>query len=96
MSKQVLKTITHCYYEDQQKLAYTQTVVGVFDSLELPNGLDVLKKEMANRDFKLVRDEKDCCNYYLEFLKSDAKGDSLVEKEWFYTGDYIINELQMK
>lgn len=81
-----VKAITYIYTQDGIQ---NQKVVGVYSPDKIVEGLSEVKEGMQALGRKLVREEKDCCNYFLEFESQDNG------KECFYTGDYILNELNL-
>lgn len=81
-----VKAITYCYKQDGVEY---QKVVGVFAPDKVIEGIDTIRKTLCGDGKELIKDTKDCCNYYLEF-KSEKDG-----IESFYSGDYILNELNL-
>lgn len=81
-----VKAITYAYTQDGVQ---SQKIVGVYAPDKVEEGLNEVKKSMQALGKKLVKESKDCCNYFLEF---ESQGS---EKEYFYTGDYILNELNL-
>jgi len=82
----IVKAITYMYEQDGHQ---NQKVVGVYSSKEISKGIEEVKEGMIALGRKIIREEKDCCNYFLEFSGGD------YGKECFYTGDYILNELNL-
>lgn len=81
-----VKSITYCFEQGDIR---TQKVVGIYDPDKILEAIDELRKTMCGNGRELVKDTKDCCNYYLEF-KSEKDG-----IEYFYTGDFILNEINL-
>lgn len=81
-----VKAITHCFTQDGVEI---NKVIGVYSPDKIQLGLEEVRKVMTSENKKNIKDEKDCCNYFLEF--EDEKG----TKEHFYTGDFILNELNL-
>ena len=82
----IVKAITYMYEQDGIQ---NQKVVGIYSSKEVSKGIDEIKEGMLAFGRTILREEKDCCNYFLEFSGGE------FEKECFYTGDYILNELNL-
>lgn len=85
----ILKAITHCYTQEGINGLYeTNKVIGIFYSdIELEKALDDIREFYRQELIEPTKDEYDdsCGNWFLSFPDKD--------KSYFYTSDYILNEL---
>ncbi len=86
MENKTVKAITYCFKEDDESF---EKVVGVYTPDKIIEGLDEIKKYMLTLGHTFIDESKDCCNYRLDFKTKDGA------KEYFYTGDYILNEINL-
>ena len=88
----ILKAITYCYTEDC--IPYNK-VVGIFEK-NSPKYLEALD-DIRNlfKEYKLKNDSYDssCDNYFIEY--ENLENLNTTENQYFYTSDYVLNELDI-
>jgi hypothetical protein len=80
MSSRIFKTITHVFFQDGSNVT---KVIGIYAPDKINGGLEEAKKLMVADGKILIKEDKDCCNSFLEYEGGDH----------IYTGDFILNEL---
>lgn len=78
--------ITYNYIQDGVLM---NKVVGIFEREELECALNDIRNLYRSQNIEIIKDEydKSSDNYFLGFDDED--------KSYFYTGDYILNELNL-
>lgn len=81
-----LRAITYNYTQDGM---LQNKVVGIFERAELESALNDIRNFYKDEGIRIVNDnyDKSCDNYFLEFDNQ--------ERSYFYTSNYIVNELRL-
>jgi hypothetical protein len=81
-----LRTITYNYDQDG---VLQNKVVGIFERKELESALNDIRGFYKKDNVKVISDfyDEDCDNYFLQFKNE--------ENAWYYTSNYIVNELDL-
>ena len=81
-----LRAITYNYTQDGM---LQNKVVGIFERAELESALNDIRNFYKDEGIRIVNDnyDKSCDNYFLEFNNQ--------ERSYFYTSNYIVNELRL-
>lgn len=86
MKEIIFKVITYCYTDD---ILPKSKVVGIFTQDKISEQFEIIKntfgKDKKIKSFQIP--DKESKNYYLEFDDN--------ENSHFYSGDYILNELDL-
>jgi hypothetical protein len=67
---------------------YDPQVIGVYDSEKVLEGIEQIKAKLIEDKWTVESEEKDCCNYFLDFVKNESQSlriftDSKILNEFF-------------